>query len=116
MIDLQKNIKDLEKKYTEMELFEVEIKLIEIEKQIVEGINAEGFLVREPLEELKIQIKKTKNNIYDLSKEELADSFSKIVNKIDDAVDINMISGIGAAGEYLYNLRNGIKPNKNKNK
>ena len=116
MIDLQKDIKKLEENYAEMELFEVEIKLIEIEKQIVEIINAEGFGVRKPFEELKSQVKYLKDNIYDLGKEDLAGSFSRIRDKIGDAVDINMMSGIGAAGEYLYNLRNGIKPNKNKNK
>ena len=115
MINLKKDIENLEKNYVEMELFEVEINLIEIEKQIVEILNADGYLVRKPLEELKIQIKDVKDNIYDLDKKDLADLFSEIKDKIYGAIDINMMSGISAAGIYLRNMRNAYKNKKNNN-
>ncbi len=73
------------------------------------------FLVRPPVEKLKLEIKKIKEEIYNLSEEELTDSINEINDKITGIIDGQMTAGIGGAGIYLRNMREAVRKKRGKN-
>jgi uncharacterized protein YlzI (FlbEa/FlbD family) len=113
LLTLQTNINKLNKEYSELERYEIEIKLIQFEEVIVRILNAKKFLVRPPVEELKVEIKDIKDKIYDLGKEDLAELMHGIKDKIDDIIDIQMMAELGGAGVYRSNVKKAAKKKNN---
>ena len=115
LLKLQEDINELSQNYTDLELYQLELKLIDFEKEIVKILNAKKFLVRPPVEKLKLKIKNIKDEIYNLGEEELADSINEITDKIDGIIDGQMTAGIGGAAIYLRNMREAAKKKREKN-
>ncbi|KXS47865.1 MAG: Uncharacterized protein AWL62_2366 [Halanaerobium sp. T82-1] len=112
LLELQKDIAELEKEYKGLETFEIEMKLIEFEMTVIKLLNGKKFLVKPPVEELKCDIRKIKDNLYN---EELDNSIKKIKDKIDYIIDGQMTAEIGGAGIYFRNMRNAAKKKREEN-
>lgn len=114
LLKLQRDIKELNKDYSEFERYEIEIKLIQFEETIVKILNAKRFLVRPPVEDLKIVIKNFKDNIYNLEEDKLTDFMDEIKDRIDEIIDIQMMAELGGAGIYRRNVKEAEKKNSRK--
>jgi len=109
LLKLQRDIKKLNDGYSELERFEIEIKLIQFEETIVRILNAKKFLVRPPVEDLKIEIKNLKDDIYNLEKAQLGEFMNEIEDRIDEIIDIQMMAELGGAGVYRRKVREAEK-------
>ena len=105
LLKLQRDIKELNKDHSGFGRHEIEIKLIQFEETIVKILNAKRFLVRPPVEDLKIVIKNFKDSIYNLQEDQVAYFIDEIEDQIDEIIDIQMMAELGGAGVYRRNVK-----------